>query len=107
PLSVSSQLNLVANDEKGPWSVGLTGNLDGILNFLGVPFVSGATHASITVTNTLSTASEATSVAEIDKQDFAISAETSPLESVPEPGTAGLCALGFAAILAYRRRRRS
>jgi PEP-CTERM motif len=105
PVNASVGFN-AAGVDKGPWSLGLTGNLDGILTVHGVPFVSGATHAFITVTNTLTTASEATSSATINKQDFDISAATSPLASVPEPGTASLCALGLAAIVAYRRRRR-
>jgi len=104
-LGVSGGFNLLANaDEDQPWAVGVGGNLPGILTSNSVPFTFGATHAFITFTDTLSTASEDGSTATIRKDAFSVGAETIPTTAVPEPSS--LCLVGLGVMAAYRRLRR-
>lgn len=106
PISVSATFNLGANaDEDQPWSVGVSGNLPGILTSNSVPFTFGATHAFITFTDTLSTTSQDGSAATISKDAFRVAADTVPTTAVPEPSS--LCLVGLGVIGAYRRLRRA
>ena len=103
-LGVSYGANLLANPgEDQPWSIGVTGNLPGILTSNSVPFTSGATHAFISFTDTLSTVSEDGSAASIRKDAFSVAADTIPTTTVPEPSS--LCLVGLGVMAAYRRLR--
>jgi len=107
-VNASVSFNLLANPGlDDPWSMGVSASVMNGLILNSVPFSFGATHVLITVPNTLSTESESNSSASIGKDTVRISATTSPIAAVPEPGTAGLWILGIGVTAVYRRLRRS
>ena len=100
---------IYTNPGNSPWSFSGTNFYAGVLNFNGVPFVQGATHSSISVTNTVSTQSEAGTSAHGEKTAFSVTGEALPQSfvPVPEPAATTLVLAGLAAAAARGRKRRT
>lgn len=104
-VNASVSFNLLANPgDDNPWSLGVGANIMAGLTGNAVPFLFGATHVLVSLSNTLTTESEAISTASISKDLLRVSATTSPVVAVPAPGAAGPWMLGLGAIALFRRR---
>ncbi len=105
PTSESVEFNLLAN--RGvvrPWSLRETINISDMLDARNIDYQFGATEIQVVINNQLLALSEANSVATIAKKDFEIEIGGDG-ETIPEPATVSILALGFAGALMRRRGR--
>jgi hypothetical protein len=101
PSNASVTFNLLSNPGAvQPWSLGTTINVAGQL-----PAGQSATRVDVVIDNSLSTVSQASSIAFIAKKDFVVTLQRSNV-TIPEPGTLGLAVTALLAVGAPRRRAR-